>query len=59
MSRLSDKQIEEIRNGGKDLYDRLLKNIYERARAKLVADGVIKGDRLQGDDTNNKQNGRL
>ena len=59
MDRLTDKQIEEIRNGGKELRDRLFKNILERSRARLIADGIIKGDRLQKDDTDNQQNGRL
>ena len=47
MDRLTDEQIEEIRNGGKELRDRLFKNILERSRTRLIADGIIKGDRLQ------------
>lgn len=59
MDRLTDKQIEEIRNGGRELRDRLFRNIYERTTAKLIADGVIGGDRLQRDDTKNQQEGKL
>ena len=59
MKKLTDEQIEAIRNGGKAYSDRLFKNIYERATAKLIANGVIKGDKRRTDDTNNKSNGRL
>lgn len=59
MNKLTIQQIEAIRNGGKEYRDRLFKNIYERTTTKLITNGVIKGDKLQRDDTNNQQNGRL
>ena len=59
MNGLTDKQLEEIRNGGIELRDRLFKNILERSRARLIADGIIEGDRLRKDDTDNQRNGRL